>query len=95
MVPLGAGSFTGVRLVCCGTLGVGVAGVIDWVGEADGITSLLAVAPEDLSAVPPGRTDPEKAAWRDSWSVWYLEMLTEEIENSTMNSAISSVIMSA
>ena len=28
-------------------------------------------------------------------SVWYLEMLTEEIENSTMNSAISSVIMSA
>ncbi len=45
--------------------------------------------------VPPGRMCPEKAALSDFCSVWYLEMLTEEIENSTMNSAISSVIMSA
>ena len=29
------------------------------------------------------------------WSTWNLEMFTDEIENSTMNSAISSVIMSA
>jgi hypothetical protein len=44
---------------------------------------------------PPGRIEPENAAFSDSCSVWYFEMLTEEIENSTMNSAISSVIMSA
>jgi hypothetical protein len=38
---------------------------------------------------------PEKAALSASWSVLYFEMFTEEIENRTMNSAISSVIMSA
>ena len=46
-------------------------------------------------ALPPGRMLPEKAAFSDFCSVWYLEMLTEEIENSTMKSAIRSVIMSA
>ena len=45
--------------------------------------------------LPPGRMLPENAAFSDFCRVWYLEMLTEEIENSTMNSAISSVIMSA
>ena len=32
---------------------------------------------------------------RARWSTWYLEMFTDEIENSTMKSAIRSVIMSA
>ena len=44
---------------------------------------------------PPGRIEPENAAFSDSCRVMYLEMLTDEIENNTMNSAISSVIMSA
>jgi hypothetical protein len=55
----------------------------------------LELAPALAIARPPGRMLPEKAARRDSCRVWYLEMFTEEIEKSTMNSAISSVIMSA
>ncbi len=55
----------------------------------------LAVEPCWEIALPPGRMLPEKAALRDFWRVWYLEMLTEEIENRTMNRAISNVIMSA
>ena len=60
-----------------------------------GVCAAFAVAPCWATALPPGRMLPEKAAFKDFCSVWYLEMLTEEIENSTMNSAISSVIMSA
>ena len=37
----------------------------------------------------------EKADFSDCCRVWYLEMFTDEIENRTMNNAISSVIMSA
>ena len=37
----------------------------------------------------------EKADFSDFCRAWTLETLTEEIENRTMNSAISSVIMSA
>ncbi len=55
----------------------------------------FAVEPCWATALPPGRMLPEKAAFSDCCRVWYLEMLTEEIENRTMNSAISSVIMSA
>ena len=55
----------------------------------------LELEPGFAIALPPGRMFPEKAARSDCCSVWYLEMFTEEIENSTMNSAISSVIMSA
>ncbi len=57
----------------------------------------LALEVEPAAAIdrPPGRIDPENAACSDCCSVTYFEMFTEEIENSTMNSAISSVIMSA
>ena len=55
----------------------------------------LADAPGWAIDLPPGRMSPEKAALSASWRVRYLEMLTEEIEKRTMNSAISSVIMSA
>ncbi len=55
----------------------------------------LALAPGLAIPLPPGRMSPENAARRDFCSTWTLEMLTEEIEKSTMNSAISSVIMSA
>ena len=61
----------------------------------EGACAALAVAPWRAIALPPGRISPENAAFNDFCSVSYLEMLTEEIENSTMNSAISSVIMSA
>ena len=60
-----------------------------------GVCAALSVAPCCATALPPGRMLPENAAFSDFCSVWYLEMLTEEIENRTMNSAISSVIMSA
>ena len=55
----------------------------------------FAVAPGWAIDLPPGRMLPENAAFSERCRVWYLEMFTEEIENSTMNSAISSVIMSA
>ena len=45
--------------------------------------------------LPPGRILPENASWSDRWSASNFDMFTDEIENSTMNSAISSVIMSA
>ena len=56
---------------------------------------VLAVAPGFAIPLPPGRMSPEKAALRDFCRTWTFEMLTEEIENRTMSSAISSVIMSA
>ena len=55
----------------------------------------FSVAPCWAIDLPPGRMLPENAALSACCRTWYLEMLTEEIENSTMNSAISSVIMSA
>ncbi len=60
-----------------------------------GVCAAFWVEPCWAMSLPPGRMLPEKAAFSDFCSVWYLETLTEEIENSTMNSAISSVIMSA
>ena len=74
---------------------VGVTGAIVWIWVVEGLRLALEVCPAAAIARPPGRIDPEKAACRDCCSVTYLEMFTEEIENSTMNNAISSVIMSA
>ena len=51
--------------------------------------------PLSCSARPPGRMRPEKASCSERCRVTYLVLFTEEIENRTMNSAISSVIMSA
>ncbi len=73
----------------------GEIGTIAWSGVMVGAWLALAVEPGLAIALPPGRMLPEKAARRDSCRLCTLEMLTEEIENSTMKSAISSVIMSA
>jgi hypothetical protein len=51
--------------------------------------------PLSSSARPPGRMRPEKASCSECCSETNFEMFTDEIENRTMNSAISSVIMSA
>jgi hypothetical protein len=72
----------------------GASGTIDWMSAALGALLELAVAPGWAIALPPGRMLPEKAARRASWSVRNFEMFTEEIENRTMNRAISRVIMS-
>ena len=48
-----------------------------------------------MIARPPGSTECEKADFSDCCSDLYLEMLTDEIENSTMNSANIRVSMSA
>ena len=81
--------------LCAALAAEGVVGTIDCTSALVGAWLELAVAPGWAIDLPPGRMLPEKAALSDFWRVWYLEMLTEEIENSTMNSAISSVIMSA
>ena len=70
-------------------------GAIACISTLAGTWLALAVEPCWAIALPPGRMLPENAAFSDCCRVWYLEMLTEEIENRTMNSAISSVIMSA
>ncbi len=71
----------------------------DWLDrlqfDVAGTWLALAVEPCWAIALPPGRMLPEKAAFSDFCRVWYLETLTEEIENRTMNRAISNVIMSA
>ena len=51
--------------------------------------------PLSCRARPPGRMRPENASCSERCRVTNLEMFTEEIEKRTMNSAISSVIMSA
>ena len=76
----------GDRSACSGT----IAGTIVLFGEFVDVES----APDLRIELPPLRIEPEKAAFSDCCSVTYLEMFTDEIENSTMNSAISSVIMS-
>ena len=73
----------------------GVSGTIGCTSLLAGARLALAVEPCWAMSLPPGRMLPEKAAFSDFCSAWIFEMLTEEIENSTMNSAISSVIMSA
>src|ERR1700683_4076737 len=73
----------------------GVSGTIDGISEVAGVCAEVDSEPDGRIDRPPGRIEPENAALSDSCSVMYLEMLTEEIEKSTMNSAISSVIMSA
>ncbi len=83
-------------LLACRELGVSaVTAVTAWRSALCGAWLELAVAPGWASDLPPGRILPENAACSDFCSSWYLDMLTEEIENSTMNSANSSVIMSA
>ena len=74
---------------------VGLIATIDGIAVSWAAFACSACAPDCVSALPPGRIDPEKAAFRDSCNDLYLETFTDEIENSTMNSAISSVIMSA
>jgi hypothetical protein len=51
--------------------------------------------PLSLIERPPGSTRPENASCSERCRSLNFEMFTEEIENRTMNSAISSVIMSA
>ena len=51
--------------------------------------------PVSMIALPPDRTAPENASCNDFCSAENLEVFTDEIENSTMNSANSRVIMSA
>ena len=84
------------ELALCVALAVdGVVGTIDCTSALVGAWLELAVAPGWAIDLPPGRMSPEKAARSDFCRACTLEMLTEEIEKSTMNSAISSVIMSA
>ena len=73
----------------------GVSRTIAGVSIVVGARLELALAPGCSIDLPPGRMSPEKAALSAICRVRYLEMFTEEIENSTMKSAISSVIMSA
>ena len=75
--------------------GVGTSGTIAGTAAVAGVCSELDCEPDCITARPPGRIEPEKAALSDCCRTWYLEMLTEEIENRTMNSANSSVSMSA
>ena len=51
--------------------------------------------PVCMIALPPDITAPENASWSDFCSAVSLDVFTDEIENRTMNSANSSVIMSA
>ena len=76
-------------------VGVGTSGTIDGTSAVAGVWALVDSEPDCRIARPPGRIEPENAAFSDCWRTWYLEMLTDEIENSTMNSANSSVSMSA
>ena len=74
---------------------VGLSGTSEGISAVAGVWAVVDCEPDCMIERPPGRIDPENAAFSDCCSVWYLEMFTDEIENSTMNSAISSVIMSA
>jgi hypothetical protein len=74
---------------------VGLSGTSDGISAVAGVWAVVDCEPDCMIERPPGRIEPENAAFSDCWSVWYLDMFTDEIENSTMNSAISSVIMSA
>src|SRR5580704_424629 len=76
-------------------VGVGTSGTIEGTSAVAGVWALVDSEPEERIARPPGRIEPEKAAFSDCWRTWYLEMFTDEIENSTMNSANSRVSMSA
>ena len=76
-------------------VGVGTSGTIDGTSAVAGVWALVDSEPDCRIDRPPGRIEPENAAFSDCWRTWYLEMLTDEIENSTMNSANSSVSMSA
>ena len=51
--------------------------------------------PVCMTALPPESTRTEKASWSAFWSASNFDVFTDEIEKSTMNSANSSVIMSA
>ncbi len=83
-------------LLLCSVLAVfAVTGTIACTSMLEGEWLALALAPGFAIALPPGRMFPENAAFSERCSVTHFETLTEEIENSTMNSAISSVIMSA
>ncbi len=76
-------------------VGVGTSGTIDGTAAVAGVCSAVDSEPDWRMARPPGRIEPENAAFSDCCRTWYLEMLTDEIENRTMNSANSSVSMSA
>src|SRR5581483_580553 len=76
-------------------VGVGTSGTIDGTAAVAGVCWAVDWEPDCRIAWPPGRIEPENADFSDCWRTWYLEMLTEEIENRTMNSANSSVSMSA
>ena len=67
---------------------------ICWLAVADW-TPWMRVGSPCWKLLPPSSTPPMNAFWRARWSTWYLEMFTDEIDNRTMNSAMSSVIMSA
>jgi hypothetical protein len=73
----------------------GLSGTNEGISAVAGVWAVVDCEPDCMIERPPGRIEPENAAFSDCCSVWYLEMFTDEIENSTMNSAISSVIMSA
>ena len=70
------------------TAGEVVGGVAATVGE-------VVEPPLSFSARPPGRMRPENASCSERWRVTNFDTFTEEIEKRTMNSAMSSVIMSA
>ena len=53
------------------------------------------MTPVSMAALPPGRTLPENASCSDFDSDSSFVVFTDEIANRTMNSARSSVIMSA
>src|SRR6202034_2345591 len=63
---------------------LGVSGSIAGTSAVAGVCDLVDAEPDWMIARPPGRIEPENAAFSDSCSVWYLEMFTDEIENSTM-----------
>src|SRR3954464_4698926 len=63
-------------------------------GSTLGCSLPVGVPPVCMTDSPPGSTCPENASLSDFCSASNFEVFTDEIENMTMNSAISSVIMS-
>ncbi len=81
-------------LLCCAASSCCV---IAWIAGIGGVAAGRAEfvsAPVCWIDLPPDRILPEKASCIARWSDSNFDVFTDEIENSTMNSAMSSVIMS-
>ena len=76
-------------------VGVGVSGTIAGTSVLAGVWALVDSEPACEDRAAAGQDRARERRLQRLLQVRYFEMFTEEIENSTMNSAISSVIMSA